>query len=151
MFFFNYHFLCHFAAVQFWAGCNGTSQVSKLRRPFLMKNFCCIQIFLLSYWCFGFRIIFFQVRVFPVWHLVHEILVGLRTEGTKLCMFSKSNEFHSLLQTLLAQRLAQKYIFDAIMHISVSLQLMAVGNQTGKTFVWDIGVDDPTKARYCKQ
>lgn len=25
---------------------------------------------------------------------------------------------------------------------------MAVGNQTGKTFVWDIGVDDPTKARY---
>ncbi|XP_068757050.1 polycomb protein eed-like [Montipora capricornis] len=26
-------------------------------------------------------------------------------------------------------------------------KLMAVGNQTGKTFVWDIGVDDPTKAR----
>ncbi|KAL9968870.1 hypothetical protein ACROYT_G021013 [Oculina patagonica] len=26
-------------------------------------------------------------------------------------------------------------------------RLMAVGNQTGKTFVWDIGVDDPTKAR----
>lgn len=25
---------------------------------------------------------------------------------------------------------------------------MAVGNQAGKTFVWDIGVDDPTKARY---
>ena len=32
--------------------------------------------------------------------------------------------------------------------VSVLLQLMAVGNQAGKTFVWDIGVDDPTKARY---
>lgn len=31
--------------------------------------------------------------------------------------------------------------------ISIAFQLMAVGNQTGKTFVWDIGVDDPTKAR----
>lgn len=30
----------------------------------------------------------------------------------------------------------------------LSLKLIAVGNQTGKTFVWDIGVDDPTKARY---
>ncbi|KAM7446903.1 hypothetical protein ABFA07_004870 [Porites harrisoni] len=26
-------------------------------------------------------------------------------------------------------------------------RLMAVGNQTGKTFVWDIGVEDPRKAR----
>ena len=33
-------------------------------------------------------------------------------------------------------------------NVSVLLQLMAVGNQAGKTFVWDIGVDDPTKARY---
>ena len=33
-------------------------------------------------------------------------------------------------------------------NIAVLLQLMAVGNQAGKTFVWDIGVDDPTKARY---
>ena len=33
-------------------------------------------------------------------------------------------------------------------NLSVLLQLMAVGNQAGKTFVWDIGVDDPTKARY---
>jgi len=32
--------------------------------------------------------------------------------------------------------------------VSDFLQLMAVGNQAGKTFVWDIGVDDPTKARY---
>ena len=29
----------------------------------------------------------------------------------------------------------------------IYLQLMAVGNQTGKTFVWDIGVEDPRKAR----
>ena len=34
-----------------------------------------------------------------------------------------------------------------LLHCS-SLQLMAVGNQTGKTFVWDLGVDDPKKSRY---
>ena len=37
---------------------------------------------------------------------------------------------------------------DEFTSVSVLLQLMAVGNQAGKTFVWDIGVDDPTKARY---
>ena len=37
---------------------------------------------------------------------------------------------------------------DEFTSASVFLQLMAVGNQAGKTFVWDIGVDDPTKARY---
>ena len=37
---------------------------------------------------------------------------------------------------------------DEFTSVYVLLQLMAVGNQAGKTFVWDIGVDDPTKARY---
>ena len=39
-------------------------------------------------------------------------------------------------------------VSDVFTSVSVLLQLMAVGNQAGKTFVWDISVDDPTKARY---
>ena len=38
--------------------------------------------------------------------------------------------------------------YHELTNVSDLLQLMAVGNQAGKTFVWDIGVDDPTKARY---
>lgn len=37
--------------------------------------------------------------------------------------------------------------YHGLTNVSDLLQLMAVGNQAGKTFVWDIGVDDPTKAR----
>ena len=37
--------------------------------------------------------------------------------------------------------------YHELTNVSDFFQLMAVGNQAGKTFVWDIGVDDPTKAR----